>query len=159
MSLEKLLVALTRICVITLIRIWVIVTYDPKEFNYSHGKLALLTDLEPLLGIINACLPVIQPILKKLSKVNVFTCGIRDFRSWKSWSSSRKNLISTSSQRLDGQTHSLSNKHENSNHITTPGSKGDSIFDDVDAQTLDSHHGVPLARIVVKRDWEVSSEV
>lgn len=39
---------------------------QPDDFTYDSAKLAIVTDLEPLLGITVACLPLFPPVFKKV---------------------------------------------------------------------------------------------
>ncbi|KAM0798209.1 hypothetical protein BDR22DRAFT_399277 [Usnea florida] len=55
------------ICVITSLRIDAIYLIDPKDVTYSETNFALYNNLEVLLGIFNACLPVTRPVLQKIS--------------------------------------------------------------------------------------------
>ena len=47
-------------------RIVASVQFDPLDFTYGLAKLAIWTDLEPTLGIINACMHIMQPALRRL---------------------------------------------------------------------------------------------
>ena len=48
-------------------RIWVITLLRPDNVQHIYALIALLACLEALLGVINSCLPVIRPVLTKLS--------------------------------------------------------------------------------------------
>lgn len=61
---------LNRILVITVLRIVSIPQLDPSNITYSGIDLGYWTNLEPLLGILNACLPVIRPALLRVFKLN-----------------------------------------------------------------------------------------
>lgn len=54
------------ICVITILRVVAAVQFNMLDFTYDLAKLAIWTDLEPTLGMINACLPVMQPALRRV---------------------------------------------------------------------------------------------
>lgn len=58
-----------RICAITIYRVQVTSTIgDPTNLHAQdmYCRIALLTSLEALLGIVSACLPMLRPILQKL---------------------------------------------------------------------------------------------
>ncbi|MCJ1350343.1 MAG: hypothetical protein MMC33_000324 [Icmadophila ericetorum] len=56
----------TIICVITILRIVSTLNFTIEDFSYTLPWLAIWTDLEPILGMTNACLPVMRPALKKI---------------------------------------------------------------------------------------------
>lgn len=56
-----------RICVITLIRIKITTSNHGSNAQYVYSLVALFTCLEVLLGVLNACLPVMKPIFTKLA--------------------------------------------------------------------------------------------
>ena len=47
----------------------------PAEISSGLGQVALWSVLEPLLGLINCCLPVLQPVVSKLSGERLWTFG------------------------------------------------------------------------------------
>lgn len=61
------LTRISSICVITIFRIVSTLILNFGDFSYTLPYLAISTDLEPILGIINACLPVMRPALRKTS--------------------------------------------------------------------------------------------
>ena len=61
------LTRVSSICVITIFRIVSTLNLNFGDFTYTLPYLAISTDLEPILGIINACLPVMRPALRKTS--------------------------------------------------------------------------------------------
>ena len=83
------------ICAITMYRIKITRDIDEQDPWQQYLKLALLTCLEAQLGIINACLPLIKPIFKKLGATSIFNSWwIRtpSGRSGKPINTSRSNL-------------------------------------------------------------------
>ncbi|MCJ1291405.1 hypothetical protein MMC34_002948 [Xylographa carneopallida] len=42
------------------------VQFDINDFTYGLAELAIWTDLEPTIGTVNACLPVVQPALRRM---------------------------------------------------------------------------------------------
>ena len=53
-----------RVCVVSGIRLNAVYSLDVQNITSTVGDLGFWTALEPLLGIINACLPMLQPIFK-----------------------------------------------------------------------------------------------
>ena len=64
---------LYSICAITMVRIKVTTGIDEQNSLQQYSKVALLTPLEALLGVINACLPVMKPIFSKLRATGMFS--------------------------------------------------------------------------------------
>lgn len=50
----------------TALRISALVHLDPKDLAYTAANVTIWSNLEPCLGIITACLPMMQPTAKKL---------------------------------------------------------------------------------------------
>ncbi|MCJ1438914.1 hypothetical protein MMC27_008304 [Xylographa pallens] len=63
------------ICAISVVRIVALATWDFSDFSYGLGKVAYWSTLEPALGVINCCLPVLQPVLSKLRGTTFGTKG------------------------------------------------------------------------------------
>ncbi len=59
------------ICIITILRIKALYDLDLTDITFSIAPMGLYTLLEPTLGIVNACLPVIQPVLHKLPQLGL----------------------------------------------------------------------------------------
>lgn len=66
-SLEKSDAYASSIVIVTVIRIKVIIDFDPADTSGGLGPITFWSILEPLLGVINCCFPVIQPAISKLS--------------------------------------------------------------------------------------------
>ena len=63
-----------RICIITLIRIRITGLIDgDSNAQQIYSMIALLTCLEALLGVVNACLPVMRPIFTKFSDTKIYS--------------------------------------------------------------------------------------
>ena len=60
------LTVLLSIVVVTIFRVITATQDRVDDFTYGLAKLAICTDLEPLLGMINACMPVLQPALRRV---------------------------------------------------------------------------------------------
>ena len=56
----------SSICAITIWRIHITTVISPANAQDVYALIALLTSMEVLLGVINACLPVLKPIFNKL---------------------------------------------------------------------------------------------
>ena len=62
-----------RICAITVVRIKVTTDINAQNTMQQYATIALLTCLEALLGVINACLPVMKPVFSKLGATSIFS--------------------------------------------------------------------------------------
>ena len=58
---------LSRICILSGVRLKFVLAIDYSDFTYTIVDFAIFGALEPLLAIISACLPILQPVLAKLS--------------------------------------------------------------------------------------------
>lgn len=54
-----------RVCIITSLRIVLGTQIQADDLTYDLARLNIVTDLEPLLGITIACLPLFPPVFKK----------------------------------------------------------------------------------------------
>ena len=61
------------IIIISALRIKTLLEFDPMNLSGSTGAIGLWSDLEPLLGILNCCLPVLQPIVAKFTRQKVWS--------------------------------------------------------------------------------------
>ena len=61
------------ICAITIVRIKATTSINAQNTRQQYMKIALLTCLEALLGVINACLPVLKPIVSKVRATAMFS--------------------------------------------------------------------------------------
>ena len=62
-----------RICAITVVRIITTTEISAQNTMQQYSMIALLTCLEALLGVINACLPVMKPIFSRLGATSIFS--------------------------------------------------------------------------------------
>lgn len=62
-----------RICIISAFRIKSIADLDFMDFTYSLINDGIWSALEPLLGIVNACLPILQPVIAKVGETSLFS--------------------------------------------------------------------------------------
>lgn len=58
---------------ISLKRILWLKSWDQTDFTYTASQGVCLSILEPALGVVNACLPTIRPVLDKVSNIDVLT--------------------------------------------------------------------------------------
>ena len=57
-------VTFSSICVITILRIVFAVQFNYDDVTYDYSKISITTVLEPVLGILVACLPMFPPVFK-----------------------------------------------------------------------------------------------
>ncbi|KAI0853708.1 hypothetical protein F5Y00DRAFT_257012 [Daldinia vernicosa] len=69
---------------ITAVRIKYMLEMDPLDRTYSISQIALFSAIVPLLGIINASMPIIPPALRKISKSSFLSTTIKKLASSKS---------------------------------------------------------------------------
>lgn len=55
-----------------MVRIKITIDINAQNTQYQYATIAILTCLEALLGVINACLPVMKPIFSKLGETSIF---------------------------------------------------------------------------------------
>lgn len=56
-----------------MVRIVITTNINAQNTQQQYAMIALLTCLEALLGVINACLPVMKPVFTKLCTTNIFS--------------------------------------------------------------------------------------
>ena len=61
------------ICAITIVRIKATTSINAQNTRQQYANIALLTCLEALLGVINACLPVLKPVVSKVRVTALFS--------------------------------------------------------------------------------------
>ena len=66
-SIKLTLPIVKSVCVISALRLVEIIRLDSKDLSYGVVLDSIWTFLEPSLGIVNACLPVSQPVLTQIS--------------------------------------------------------------------------------------------
>ncbi|KAI1095499.1 hypothetical protein F5B19DRAFT_439749 [Rostrohypoxylon terebratum] len=69
---------------ITAVRIKYMLQIDPNDRTHSISQIALLSAIVPLLGIINASMPIIPPALRKVFKTSFLTTTLKKMGSTKS---------------------------------------------------------------------------
>ncbi len=63
----------SRICIISLQRVLWLQRWDLKDLTYTDAPGACWSTLEPTLGVVNACLPIMRPVLRKLFHSGIFS--------------------------------------------------------------------------------------
>ena len=91
-----------RICVLSVVRVVAISKLDFADATYNIVLDNIMSALEPTLGVINACLPLLQPIIPKVSETKIVTW----FRSLTTLRSSGTGLSKTVSKQPSGESKS-----------------------------------------------------
>ncbi|KAF2963061.1 hypothetical protein GQX73_g10515 [Xylaria multiplex] len=65
------------IIIITSVRIRFFSELDPADITYTFSKIALLSSLVPLLGIINANLPLSAPVFQKVFSISILASTLK----------------------------------------------------------------------------------
>ena len=63
---------LFSISILTLTRFLATFYYEANDYTKQSALVALITGLEPILGLINACLPFLHSVLKRVGQTTVF---------------------------------------------------------------------------------------
>ena len=63
---------LFSISILALTRVLATFYYEANDYMKQSALVALITGLEPILGVINACLPFLPSVLKHVGQTNVF---------------------------------------------------------------------------------------
>lgn len=160
-----LLTKIHRICIISILRLNELARLDLNDLTYNLAKVAVWTGLEPMLGVINACLPVIQPVVKKILESNIFSRSSRNRNNSKVWmsgsskSGKKSNTGNINSfHRLEETSYPLAEGIGTLTQISGPQSQSFSTSDDIEAQKKELHPRSHSTTINVRRDWEVQIE-
>ena len=140
-------------CIVTLIRLILSVQIKLDSYSRDLLKISIVTILEPLLGIIVACLPIFPPAIKKITARSeesyVLSSAVARLRLKRSKSSASKNCD-------DSFPLTELEEKRTRNHITGPSGKPDDVsgshgrFDGVEIP--------PQSSIRIEQDWEVRSD-
>ena len=76
-----------RICIITILRIVSFANMNLQDCPFSEVNDVIWSELEPCLGIFNACLPVLPPVMSHLLRPAI--------AKWKIWSGSKSTAPGT----------------------------------------------------------------
>lgn len=145
------------VCIITTIRLILSAQLKLDDYTYDISRIAIVTILEPLLGITIACLPLFPPAIKKLTARksesetrNVFPSSI----------TARLRLKKSQSSALQGFDDSFPltdlEAKGTINHITGPSGESDYL-----SEGYGHFAGIripPQSSIMVEQDWEVRSD-
>lgn len=145
------------VCAITIIRLVLSIHLNLDDFTYSIAKIGIVTTLEPLLGIIIACLPFFPPALKKMSGHMKTKPEIRNVLSSAMARLRSKRSEHSNFQRFD-DSYALTDLENNNthNHITGISSEPDSL--DRDYRELAGAKAPPQSATKVDVGWEVRSD-
>ncbi|MCJ1456493.1 hypothetical protein MMC28_006854 [Mycoblastus sanguinarius] len=152
------------ICVITILRIKAFHDLYLADLTYSLASGGLWTVLEPTLGIINACLPVIPPVIQRLSNSRAFSWAQRASKSGQTGSGilsthERGNETSARFKRLDDRSYPLTDTYSHFNESCRTESDTD-LGDQYVEHRADIHNPVdPKISIIVQRGWNVRGSV
>lgn len=160
------MILLNRICVLSAVRIHAIATLDYEDFSYSVVPDGIYSVLEPCLGVINACLPVLQPIVNKLTNNTLFSTGKRSMGASSSRVQSAKDLTTRSGRhraklfrRLD-EVDSIGNDEENLfplSEIESPKLTSEKNGRTRAVVTSKSTPAAPKEQIEITTAWSVNS--
>ena len=90
------------ICIVSLLRIIWVHRVKAEDVTYGWAPLYLFTALEPLLGIVLACLPLVQPVTSKIFMSSIVDWSRRKLRStWSSLRSTQNGWPRSSSKSAD----------------------------------------------------------
>lgn len=149
------------ILVVTILRIVSIQRLSLPDFTNSVTDVVYWSVLEPLLGIVNACLPVMLPALQRIFKSDIFV-----------WTGVRKSTKGTSDKRHFGSAlsalgsgDSKTKKFRRLYNDAIPLSNFDHRSENAgvnhtksqDLEAPDTMRLVPYSSIRVTREWDVGS--
>ncbi len=155
--LKYLLMCKCSVCAITITRLVIAARLSTKDFTYDLARLAIVTDLEPLLGIIVACAPMFPPTLKaalnrkpRRSQSSGLSSGFAKLNS-----KSARSLWFRSAD----DSYPLKDVEGVVNHtqITGPNSRQSSFHDSSVAGPRDGTEEQPA--ITVKTKWEIKRQL
>ena len=145
------------ICIISIVRVISIHRLDYQDVTYSLVLDNICTSLEPTLGVINACLPILQPVVSKVCGSTVFAWS----KNWKSsGGSSRGRLWLKGSHEPSGHSNTdrfrqppgdlypLTNLTGTESHISGPGRRAASDKDTDSIYELEAHSGIKVKQHV-----------
>lgn len=162
MDLISRLIDFVSICTISTIRVVTLASWNFDDLSWVMGRVAYTSMLEPTLGIINCCLPVLQPVLSKITSPRLWTrhSAPRSDPTYGKRSSGKgfPNQVNS----LDGPFHRLP---ENSYPMGSVMSRTNQIYSepsiDLVDRTFPAHSDDEEAlgsrgKILVKQEWTVN---
>ncbi|CAI6039114.1 unnamed protein product [Clonostachys chloroleuca] len=131
------------ICIISMLRVISVAQWDLDDVTYATTNVSIYSVLEPCLGVVNACLPTIQPAMKRIFGDVV--------ASWSSHDSQGTPIDTKISRNRERQ---------NAQYIRDHNFRR--LEDDIPLTTIRSDHGGDSDQnngnaITVTRQWEVDS--
>ena len=158
-----------RICIVSILRIKYLNELNPHDITYSIAPLGLFTLLEPTLGIISACLPVIRPVINNLLKKPTLPTSSEYLTSKASRSAPARHsshgpnggFAPKRFQRLDDHAYPLTNRYSNFNEVGGSANDACSRDQDVEEQAYVSDPGDRKNAVVVntKSGWDIDNDV
>lgn len=143
------------VCAITVTRLVIAARLSTQDFTYDLARLAIVTDLEPLLGIIVACAPMFPPTFKAAINRKPKSSGNSSgFTELNSKSGARGFWF-----RSADDSYPLTDVEGGANHtqITGPASRQSSFHESSVAGPRDGAGEQPA--ITVKTRWEIKRQL
>ena len=145
---------------ITAVRIKAVTTIEFQNTTHSLASVGILADLEPLLGVINASLPILKPVLDKFSKSAFVKWNRRTLSRMRSKATGDKVSGKGSGvgharqfQRLGDTTYVLEDIINTSSGVTCHG--GEVGLGDHKAFAWPNGEAEKAKQIHIRRDWDV----
>nr|ANM86380.1 hypothetical protein [Cladonia uncialis subsp. uncialis]AUW31253.1 hypothetical protein [Cladonia uncialis subsp. uncialis] len=154
------------ICIVSTIRILSLSVWQTSDFTYGMRQIAYWSLLEPTLGIINCCLPIMGPIISAATSSKLWTRGnpsrgkvsYGQGQSGKADSRGGQNLEAGPFKRLNEPSYTMGPMPSRSNEITTSSNSTD-FYDPRDDKAQAFEHdpkALPAKPgIQVKQEWQV----
>ena len=159
-----LLIEIDSICVISAVRIAFLWNINENDLTWSNEPSGLWTFLEPALSIINTCLPVLQPVANKMSRILGVKQNTTSSNSWnESFGGGKSNAMRHGTdggrnfERLDDLADPSIESTGNYSVITGPASKEIPDPYDLGEPESISDRAASSTGIKVKKDWEVKT--
>ncbi|KAL9580531.1 MAG: hypothetical protein Q9212_004439 [Teloschistes hypoglaucus] len=145
------------VCAITITRLVIAAKLSQDDFTYDLARLAIITDLEPLLGIIVACAPLFPPSIKAAL-------------AWRRESQRGTSTLSSSFAKLNNSKASQKAKLQSADdsyhltdvqgraneiNITSPNSQPSSFHEGHEAELGEGLY--QHRNITVKKGWEIKT--
>ena len=125
-----------RICIISLIRVVYVRNLDLHDFIYSGADLTSWSLLEPTLGVVNACLPVLKPVFQQLAPSRLRTWFFHNTPDYGLVQIDRRQLVASDAH-SKGNIQARIGRSETRNPTYFPGSVGNSSNEAQTNVTLD----------------------
>lgn len=153
------------ICIVSIVRLVALYQINNSDLTWSNEPPALWTFIEPALSIINACLPVTQPVADKAFKFFGVKGSCSTNRSWNESLAAKQpsalrygNCEARNFTRLDDYIYPLTEGTGTYNHITGPGKETAHSYELEEPESAYGRDSAALG-INVRKDWEVNTSV